>query len=253
MQNPGKVAIVTGGTSGIGAACVERLLRENWSVVIVGRSAEKAGVLVASLTHLGAISALTGDVSSSTFCDSVAQEALARHGRLDGLVNSAGIIRRATAEATTDAVWHETIAANVSGTFFMCRAAIPAMRASGGGAIVNIASDWGLVGGAGHVAYCASKGAIVNMTRALALDHAAEGIRINALCPGEVRTPMLLAELDMASSDAEARFAGIGKTIPIGRVSEPTEQANIVAFLLSDAASFIVGSSIAADGGATAR
>lgn len=253
MQNPGKVAIVTGGTSGIGAACAERLLRENWSVIIVGRSLEKAEALVASLADLGAISALTGDVSGSAFCDSVVHDTLARHGRLDGLVNCAGIIRRGTAEATTDAAWHETLAANVSGTFFMCRAAIPAMRDSGGGAIVNIASDWGLVGGAGHVAYCASKGAVVNMTRALALDHAAEGIKINALCPGEVRTPMLGAELDIGSEDAEARFADIGKTIPIGRISEPMEQANIVAFLLSDAASFIVGSAIAADGGATAR
>lgn len=253
MQHTGKVAIVTGGTSGIGAACAERLLRDDWAVVIVGRSADKAEALVTQLTPLGQISAIIGDVSASSFCKAAIEETLARHGRLDGLVNSAAIMRRGTAEATSDADWHDILAANVSGTFFMCRAAIPAIRSSGGGAIVNIASDWGIVAGAGHVAYCASKGAIVNMTRALALDHAAEGIRINALCPGEVRTPMLGNGLDMASRDAEQRFADIGAEIPIGRVSEPLEQANVVAFLLSDAASFIIGAAISADGGATAR
>lgn len=253
MQNPGKVVIVTGGTSGIGAACAERLLADDWSVMIVGRSSEKARALVARLSHLGEISAVTGDVGSSQFCDSAVHEALGRHGRLDGLVNSAAIMRRGTAEATTDLAWHEILTANVSGTFFMCRAAIPAIRGSGGGAIVNIASDWGLVGGANHVAYCATKGAIVNMTRAMALDHAAEGIRINALCPGEVRTPMLEAELSMDGQAVAERFQDLGRTIPIGRISEPMEQANMVAFLLSDAASFVVGSVIAADGGATAR
>lgn len=252
MQNPGRIVIVTAGTSGIGAACTERLLVDGWAVVIVGRSDDKARAIVAQLAHLGEVSTIIGDVSNSAFCNEVVDETLKRHGRLDGLVNSAGIMRRGTAEATSDEDWHDILAANISGTFFMCRAAIPALRRRGG-AIVNVASDWGLVGGAGHVAYCASKGAIVNMTRAMALDHAAEGIRINALCPGEVRTPMLGNGLDMASRDAEQRFTDIGAEIPIGRVSEPLEQANVVAFLLSDAASFVIGAAISADGGSTAR
>jgi meso-butanediol dehydrogenase/(S,S)-butanediol dehydrogenase/diacetyl reductase len=254
MPNSGKVAVVTGGTSGIGAACAEKLLIDGWSVVVIGRSGEKAGLLIAQLGHLGEISAVIGDVASSAFCDFAVEKTLTRHGRLDGVVNSAGIMRRGTAEETSDIEWHETLAANVSGTFFMCRAAIPAIRRSGrGGAIVNIASDWGLVGGAGHVAYCASKGAVVNMTRALALDHTREGIGINALCPGEVRTPMLDAGLAMDGQTTAERFEAFGRTIPIGRISEPMEQASMVAFLLSDAASFVVGSVIAADGGATAR
>lgn len=125
MQSAGKVAIVTGGTSGIGAACAERLLRDNWAVIIVGCSADKADALVRKLKPLGQISAIIGDVSGSEFCNSAVEETLARHGRLNGLVNSAAIMRRGTAEATTDSDWHDILAANVSGTFFMCRAAIP--------------------------------------------------------------------------------------------------------------------------------
>ena len=253
MIQAGKVAIVTGGTSGIGAACAEKLLSEGYNVTIVGRDRIKAEAVVARLRGTGPISATVGDVSNSSTAQDVIAGVLESRGRVDALVNSAGIMHHGRAEDTTDDAWHESLAANVSGTFFMCRAAIPAMRTSGGGAIVNIASDWGLVGGAGHVAYCATKGAVVNMTRALALDHAGERIRINVLCPGEVRTPMLAEGLRHAGVPADEAIAALGRTIPIGRVSEPFEQASAVAFLLSDAASFITGAVLSADGGSTTR
>ena len=153
----------------------------------------------------------------------------------------------------TDEQWLEVLSVNVSGTFWMCRAAIRAMRETGGGSIVNVASDWGIVGGKGHVAYCASKGAVVNMTRALALDHIAEGIRVNVICPGEVNTPMLRQGLLRRGFDLVEGLKKLGQTVPAGRVSEAAEQARCIRFLASDDASFVVGAVLSADGGSTAH
>ena len=175
---------------------------------------------------------------------------VAAHGRLDVLVNAAGVITRSDAEGTTDDEWHRVMSTNVDGLFRASRAALPAIRAAGGGTIINISSTNGLVGGAGLAAYCASKGAVTNLTRAMALDHAAEGIRVNAVCPGAVDTRMLYSE---GSGTVEEVRAKNLPDIPEGRIPDGSEVAELVAFLADDRSRHITGANISIDGGYTAR
>ena len=242
-----RVAIVTGGASGMGGATARRLAAGGAAVVIVDRNAELAAAVA---EEIGAAS-MAGDVADSSFCDGVVAEAMARHGRLDVVVNAAGIIVRAGGVDTTDEQWTRIMAVNVSGTFFMCRAALRAMKPAGRGAIVNFGSIWGDLGSAGVAAYCASKGAVHNLTRALAMDHAADGIRVNAVCPGEVNTPMLQSERSEAVTDE--LLARIASTVPMGRLADPDEIARVVCFLASDAASYMTGALVSVDAGYGAR
>jgi NAD(P)-dependent dehydrogenase (short-subunit alcohol dehydrogenase family) len=192
-----------------------------------------------------------GDVSDSAFCNRAVETALERHGRLDVLVNAAGIILRADALNTSDEQWQRVMNVNVNGLFFMSRAAIGPMKKQGQGAIVNFGSIWGQVGSAGVVAYCASKGAVHQITRAMALDHVKDGIRINAVCPGEVNTPMLASErAEPVTPELMQRLAA---AVPLGRMAEPVEIARVVLFLASDAASYMTGSMVTVDAGYTAR
>jgi meso-butanediol dehydrogenase/(S,S)-butanediol dehydrogenase/diacetyl reductase len=254
MSLSDKTVIITGATSGIGAACVGEFLQCGAKIVLVGRDKERADRLLSDIrARNGHGLIVLGDVSQPAFCEAVVKNAVDRFGRVDVLVNSAGIIPRGNALELTDEQWLDVLSVNVSGTFWMCRAAIRAMRETGGGSIVNVASDWGLVGGKGHVAYCASKGAVVNMTRALALDHIADGIRVNVICPGEVNTPMLRGGLARRGFDPVKGLEELGRGVPIGRVSDAAEQARCIRFLASDDASYVVGAVLSADGGSTAR
>ena len=253
MSMSGSVALISGGTSGIGAACVKDLLSQGATVAIIGRDKRKADQFLGELTDAHRVAVIAGDVASSQFCELAVQETVRKFGRLDFLINSAAVIRRASILETTDEMWLDTLGANVSGTFYLCRAAIRHMRTQGGGSIVNIASEWGLVGARGHAAYCASKGAVVNLSRALALDHARDNIRVNVICPGEVNTPMLRSNFEARGLDVTAGLKALGDTIPIGRVSEPAEQAECIRFLLSKAASYVTGAVFSSDGGSTAR
>jgi NAD(P)-dependent dehydrogenase (short-subunit alcohol dehydrogenase family) len=254
MSFSGKTVIVTGATSGIGAACVHEFSQLGAKIVLVGRDKNRADQLLSEIRAKSGEGLIAlGDVSKPAFCDLVVKNALERFRSVDVLVNSAGIIPRGSALELTDEQWLEALSVNVSGTFWMCRAAIRAMRKNGGGSIVNVASDWGLVAGKGHVAYCTSKGAVVNMTRALALDHIADGIRVNVICPGEVRTPMLQRGLARRGFDPVKGMEELGRALPIGRVSEAAEQARCIRFLASDDASFVVGAALSADGGSTAH
>lgn len=220
------------------------------TVFIVDRNEALAGEIAAELS---APPPLIGDVSDAAFCDHAVTTAVERTGRLDVLVNCAGIIVRADAPGTSDADWQRMFRVNVDGTFFMGRAAVRQMRAQGGGAIVNFGSIWGSVGGRGHVAYCASKGAVHQLTRAMALDHARDGIRINAVCPGEVDTPMLRrGGRDRPATDAQLQ-AMADATIPMGRLAQPREIAEVVLFLASDAASYVTGTLIPVDAGYTTQ
>jgi NAD(P)-dependent dehydrogenase (short-subunit alcohol dehydrogenase family) len=232
----------------MGAACVTEFVANGFDVLIVDRN-EPLACQVAAGHGLGA--PLCGDVSDSAFCDAAVAEAQRRHGSLDVVVNAAGIIVRASGIDTSDEQWHRIMSINVSGTFFMCRAAIGAMRRSGGGAIVNFGSIWGDLGSAGVAAYCASKGAVHNLTRALAIDHASEGIRVNAVCPGEVNTPMLSSE--RREPVTPELLAALAATVPMGRLADPSEIAKVVAFLASDAASYMTGAMVNVDAGYAAR
>lgn len=244
-----KTALITGGASGMGAATARILAQSGANVLIVDRNADLAAQVAA---ELNVPAPLIGDVGDSQFCNQAVQTAVERHGRLDVLVNAAGIIVRADALATSDDDWARQLAVNLNGVFYMSRAAVRQMQQQGRGAIINFGSIWGTVGGKGHVAYCASKGAVHQLTKAMALDHAREGIRINAVCPGEVDTPMLrLAGRTVPLSDAEAQQMA-DAVVPMGRLAQPEEIARVVCFLASDDASYITGALIPVDAGYTA-
>jgi NAD(P)-dependent dehydrogenase (short-subunit alcohol dehydrogenase family) len=249
----GKTILVTGGASGMGAATASLFAQAGARVLIVDRDADLAGRTAADL----GCEAIIGDVSQSGFCDDAVARAAAA-GRLDGLVNAAGIILRATGLDTSDEDWRRTLDVNVSGVFYMCRAAIRQMKAqaadaSGGrGAIVNFGSIWGELGGKGALAYAASKGAVHQITRTFAIEHARDGIRVNAVCPGEVDTPMLRAAgRAVPLTDEQAREMG-ERVVPMGRLAQPVEIARMVRFLCSDEASYITGAMHYVDAGYSA-
>jgi NAD(P)-dependent dehydrogenase (short-subunit alcohol dehydrogenase family) len=249
MQFTGKSVVITGGASGMGAASARIFSSEGADVVIVdinGPLAEKVAA------EIKAGPPVIGDVSDSKFCDSAVSTALARRGRLDVLVNAAGIIFRASGENTPDENWRRVMGVNLDGVFYMSRAAIGPMKRQGSGVIVNFGSIWGNVGAAGVAAYCASKGAVHNLTRSMALDHARDGIRINAVCPGEVNTPMLASGRAVPPTADDLRKLGEA-VVPTGRLADPVEIAHVVVFLASEKASYITGSMVTVDAGYTAR
>ncbi|RWI85461.1 MAG: SDR family oxidoreductase [Mesorhizobium sp.] len=252
MTQSNKVVIVTGATSGIGEAVVEAFAATGASLVLVGRDRERGLRALESVQKLACPAELMlGDVSDSAFADHVVNSSVARLGKVDVLVNSAGIIRRGSVVETSDDDWREIFEANVSGVFYFSRAAVKAMRKTGGGSIVNIASNVGLVGCPGLAAYCASKGAVVLLTRAMALDHAKEQISINAVCPGAVDTPMLVSGHSNPVSVDEVLQRNIDST-PQGRVATPKEIASLTLFLASEEARHITGVAVPIDGGFTA-
>ncbi|MXY33230.1 MAG: SDR family oxidoreductase [Boseongicola sp. SB0676_bin_33] len=252
MDFLGKTALVTGGTSGIGAATVRVLAEPGANVVVAGRNEGAAKELCQEISgeHRQATYVL-GDVVDPAFAVSAVSVAEGRFGGLHVLVNAAGVIVRGTAERTSDDDWNWMLSVNVTGTFFMSRAAIPALRRSGGGSIVNMGSTAGLVGCPGLAAYCASKGAIVNLTRAMALDHALESIRVNVVCPGAVDTPMLISGHDVMAPDQVREAKRV--SIPQRRLPGPVEIANAVVFLASDRSGHVTGTSLPVDGGFTAQ
>ncbi len=254
MTIAGKVTLITGGTSGIGAACAVEFGRCGAPIVIHGRDSGRA-LAVADRLRAASVPVVTiiGDVRNQNDCEEAVRCAVRSFGRLDILINCAGIIIDGDALTTSPEAWLSVMDVNVNGSFWMCRAAILEMQRGGGGSIVNVASDWGVVGGRNHVAYCTSKGAIVNMTRAMALDHASDNIRVNVICPGEVDTPMLEAEIARVPLDRATGYAELAASIPLGRISTPEEQARSIRFLASPEASFITGAVLSVDGGSTAH
>jgi len=251
MQLKDKVMLVTGATSGIGEATAKAAAAAGARLMLTGRSTER-GERVRAACGADA-QFIRGDVSEAGFADRLVDETVKRFGRLDVLVNNAGIAHRHTVETATDAEWHEVMAVNVTGVFYMSRAALRAMKRQGGGVVVNIGSDWALVGGRNAFAYCASKGAVAQMTRAMAVDHARENIRVNCVCPGDIDTPMLAAGIAFRGMTHEQGIRQLAEAIPMGRVAHPDEIAKAVVFLASDDASFMTGAMLSVDGGSTAK
>jgi len=243
-----KVALVTGSSSGIGTAVVSRLVDDGFLVMAAGRDSERTQRLRDQNQN---IRTWIGDITSPKACADLVASCIETFGRLDLLVNNAGIYEAADAENTSDANWSQTIAVNLSAPFYLSRAAMPHLRATKG-VILNVASDWGLVGGKQAVAYCASKGGVVLMTKAMALDHANEGVRINAVCPGDVETPMLYAEGAARGLGPAEAVREADRLSPTGRVTTTEEVASLVAFLASDGAAQITGAAVPIDGGNSA-
>jgi meso-butanediol dehydrogenase / (S,S)-butanediol dehydrogenase / diacetyl reductase len=249
MKLEGKVALITGGTSGIGRATVELFTAEGARVAFTGRR-EALGQEVANKSRGKYIYA---DHRKAEDCQRSVDETLGAFGQIDILFNNAGIVVSGTAEETSDADWNDTLLLNVTGVWRMSKLVIPFMRVHGGGVIVNNASDWGLVGAPGVVAYCTSKGAVVQMTRAMAMDHAGEAIRINAICPGDTFVERWLKDGYYRFSGAVSEEQAHKSDLPLGRVAEVSEIARGVLFLASDDSSFMTGATLVVDGGNTAR
>jgi NAD(P)-dependent dehydrogenase (short-subunit alcohol dehydrogenase family) len=248
----GKVAIITGGASGIGRATAHLLASEGALVAIVDINPEQGEAVRKEILANGGNAIFTiCDVTRSKDCQDVVKVVCDQFGRLDILFNNAGIIRRANVITTTEEDWDRVMDVNVKSIFLMSKYVIPIMAAQGGGAIVNTGSGWGLKGGRNALSYCASKGAVVNMTRAMAIDHGAQNIRVNCICPGDTDTPMLRNEAHQMGQ-TEAKFLVEAAERPLQRYAQPVEIAQAVLYLVSDAASYITGAVLAVDGGGTA-
>jgi len=242
------VVLVTGASSGIGAAIAIAFAEAGWDVMAAGRD---EGRLEEVADVSAKIVTWSGELAESEDCDELVRDTLDEFGHLDCLVNNAGVIVRANVGDTSDEEWRYTMAINLDVPFFLSRAALPHLLLAEG-SIVNIASDWGLRGGERAAAYCASKGGIVLLTKAMAKDHAREGLRVNAICPGDVDTPMLAAEAKEHGIDLEDYLEEAAAESPNGRVATPEEIAGLALFLASDAATHITGAAIPIDGGVTA-
>lgn len=240
MRFEGKAALVTGAAGGIGAAIVRLLGAEGARVAAADR--DTGGI--AAEAHL------PGDLLDPAYADGLARAARDALGGLDIVVNNAGVITRGPVTDSTDADWTLSLGVNVEAPFRICRASIPLMAEAGGGAIVNVSSCWGgKAPGPNHALYCMTKAAIASLTQCMGMDHAHQGIRVNAVCPNEVNTPMLRTGFARRGFDPDTAVAELGRTVPIGRIAEPEDIADVVLFLASDAARYMCGALVEINGG----
>jgi len=233
MRFEGKKALVTGASGGIGKAIVARLKREGATVLTTDRTGAE----------------INGDLTDAEFCDGLPSQAAEKMGGLDILVNNAGIITRGKITEATDDDLRLTMAINVEAPFRLCRAAIPIMADAGGGAIVNTSSCWGVHPGPNHPVYIMSKAAIASLTQCLGRDHAHQNIRVNAVCPNEVNTPMIRTGFAIRGLDPDKAIDELNATVPLGRIAEPEDIADVIAFLASDDARYMCGVLLEVNGG----
>ena len=239
------VVLVTGASSGIGAAVAIAFAEAGWSVMAAGRDESRLEEVAEVSDN---IATWAGDLADAEDCDELVADTIDEFGNLDCLVNSAGILPRGNLEETDDERWRETLTINLDVPFFLSRAALPYLLRSTG-SIVNLASLWGLRAGPRALAYCASKGGLIQLTRAMAHDYAAAGLRVNAICPGGVDTPMLAAGAAESDLDLDDFLGEVAAASPNNRIADPEDIAALVLFLASDAARHITGTAIPIDGG----
>ena len=239
MRLEGRRALVTGAGGGIGRAVVAKLQAEGAAVAAADRS----------LDGVEAATVLPGDLTDADYCDRLPSAAAEALGGLDILVNNAGLMRRGPITAATDQDFRLSMAVNVEAPFRLCRAAVPIMAGAGGGAVVNVASCWGVHPGPDHLVYCMTKAALASMTQCLGRDHAHQGVRVNAVCPNEVDTPMLRTGFAIRGFDPDDAIAELDATVPLGRIARPEDIADVIAFLASDDSRYMCGALVEVNGG----
>ena len=248
----GKVALITGGASGIGRSTALLFAREGASIILADLKADAGKRVVDELNESGAHAIFEAiDVTNAGDCHRIVEHAIREFGRIDILFNNAGIIRRATVLDLSEEDWDRVMAVNVKSIYLLSREVIPHMQKAGGGSIINTASGWGLTGGAKAAVYCASKGAVVLLTKAMAIDHGPHNIRVNCICPGDTDTGMLRDEAKQLGEDS-SHFLAESARRPLGRVGTPEEIAQAALYLASDASSVVTGTSLVVDGGGLA-
>jgi NAD(P)-dependent dehydrogenase (short-subunit alcohol dehydrogenase family) len=248
----GKIALITGAASGIGRATALLFAREGAEVVTADLNESGGETVVNEINGAGGKAIFQrSDVTLSRDCDHLVQRAFSEFGPIHVLFNNAGIIRRASVPDLSEEDWDRVMAVNLKSIFLLSRLVVPIMIKNEGGSVINMASGWGLAGGARAAAYCASKGAVVLMTKAMAVDHGRQNIRVNCLCPGDTDTAMLRNEAQQLGQ-ATGQFLSESARRPIGRLGKPEEIARAALFLASDASSFVTGASLVVDGGGLA-
>jgi len=252
MRLVNKVALITGGTSGIGRATAVLFAQEGAKVAITGRKEEKGQKVIEEIKQAGGDAIfIRADVRFAEECRRTVEETLQAFGKLDILFNNAGVFFPNTVLDCSEEEWDLTLDVNLKGAYLMSKFALPIMISQGSGVIIHNSSGWGLVGGNEGAAYCAAKGGLVLLTKAMAIDHSRQGIRINCICPGDVDTPMLKKDAQQRGMKWEEYLANAANR-PMGRIGRPDEIAKAALFLASDDSSFITGAIIAVDGGGTA-
>ncbi|MEJ2412215.1 MAG: glucose 1-dehydrogenase [Anaerolineales bacterium] len=248
-----KVAIVSGGASGIGKACAELFASAGAKVVILDIDVKRGKEVSEQIMGRGGKAIFVScDVSDYESTKTAVERAVDAYGKIHFLVNAAGIAIRASVVDTSESDWDRTIAVNLKSVYLLCKHAIPLIEKAGGGAIINLASGWGLVGGKDAAAYCASKGAVVLLTKAMALDHGSQNIRVNCICPGDTKTPMLQAEAEKLGIPFDQLVEESSRQRPLGRIGDPEEIAQAALFLASSGSGYITGAALVVDGGALA-
>jgi NAD(P)-dependent dehydrogenase (short-subunit alcohol dehydrogenase family) len=252
MQLSGKAALITGGASGIGRAAALLFAREGASVALADLNADGGQRVADEIVQSGGRAFFEPvDVTRAADCRSVVERTLREFGKIDILFNNAGIIRRATVVDLSEDDWDRVMAVNVKSIYLMSREVIPHMQSAGDGTIINTASGWGLAGGAKAGVYCASKGAVVLLTKAMAIDHGPQKIRVNCICPGDTDTGMLRDEA-LELGQENSRFLAESAKRPLGRLGRPEEIAQAALYLASDRSSFVTGAALVVDGGGLA-
>ena len=249
-KDKSNVVLVTGATGGIGKSIVTKFAKRGMTLAIADKDEEQENKLAYQINHNdGKAVVFPGDLLDKKYCDNIAITVKEKLGSIDILINNAGLMRRGDITQTNDEDYELSMKINVEAPFRLIRAAIPIMAAAGGGSIVNISSCWGINPGPNHLIYCTTKGALAAMTKCLGRDHAHQNIRINAVCPNEVNTPMLRTGFKIRGLNPDDALDELNQSVPIGRIAEPDEIADVVAFLSSDEARYICGSLVEINGG----